>query len=198
MSKKQFYLECIKHAVTSRRGASAGIIAIILAAIASTQSPLEGAMNILLWAIPLAVFVATLILAPYHLYKTKEEKVGKLTEELHAIENARPNIILVQTENVHGNVVTATADRIVSREHPWFTRIQIANNPKSALQAVDAKIAAHIIFYDGSGKKCFPSMVGRWAETPEIAQGGQPIEIEQPTIPPTGRPYIRYWIEVSR
>lgn len=190
MSRRQFYWECIKHAVTSKLGASTGILAIILAPIASTLSPLEGTMNVLLWAIPLAVFFVTLILAPHHLYKEKENRVNELKIKLDTIENARPNMTLVETETIPGDVITREGGRIISREHPWFTRVKIANDPKSALQAVDAVIAAHITFYNSSGNKCFPTMIGRWAETPEIAQGGQPIEIEQPTIPPTGRPYI--------
>jgi len=147
-------------------------------------------MNILLWAIPLAVFVITLILAPYHLYRDKEKEQNILSEKLHAVENAHPNITLVRTENILGDVITRSAGKIVSHERPYFTRIQTANDPKSSVQAVNAKIAAHITFYDGSWNKCFPTMIGRWAETTEIAQGGQPIEIEQPELPPTGRPYI--------
>ena len=172
MSKRQFYWDCIKHAATSKTGALAGIVTVILAAIAYNQAPLEGAMNILLWAIPLAVFVITLILAPYHLYRDKEKEQNILSEKLHAVENAHPNITLVRTENILGDVITRSAGKIVSHERPYFTRIQTANDPKSSVQAVNAKIAAHITFYDGSWNKCFPTMIGRWAETTEIAQGG--------------------------
>lgn len=100
----------------------------------------------------------------------------QLIHRIRQFENKRPHMVFVKTENICGQVTTrqvvANFVEGVRVEKPWFARVQIANDPKSALQAVDAIVAAHISFYDSSGQECFSTMIGRWAETPEIAQGG--------------------------
>jgi hypothetical protein len=156
--------------------------------ISTTVGGITFAFNLLGGAtVPVWVWIALAIMG---LFIAQFLAFHKIQTELGKIKNSCPNITFIDTENVLGDVVSKQAGRIISRENPWFTRIKIANSPESTLQAVSAVIAAHITFYDSSGNKCFPTMIGRWAETPEIAQGAQPIEIEQPTIPPTGRPYI--------
>ena len=87
MGRKQFYWNCIKFAFSGGWGI-ADIVSFVLAILAGLVvwlwEPLGKLMNILVWAVPLAVFVAVvavrLILAPYHLYKKQVDEVKKLTE----------------------------------------------------------------------------------------------------------------------
>lgn len=116
--------------------------------------------------------------------------------ELYRIRNARPNIVLTDIEeNLRGNVTTQEYSSVLNKwvigeaEHPNFTRIWIANEPMNTFQEVDAiKLYSEISFYDDVGTNIFV-MGGRWAETPEIANGAQPIEIDQIDLPPNGRPF---------
>ncbi len=115
---------------------------------------------------------------------------GQMIIRIRHLEKLRPRIILVKTENVFGNVVTRRTGQTDIRERPWFARVQFANDPKSSLQGAEADIVGHIEFYDNSRQRCFFTMIGRWAETKEIADGAVAIEIDQIKLPPTGRPYI--------
>ena len=92
MDKLQFYWQCFKLAVESKLGRVAGIILIILGPIAYFVAPLRGTMNILLWAIPLAIFLAALFLIPYHMFRQKEKEVRNLKNELDNVTSARPKI----------------------------------------------------------------------------------------------------------
>lgn len=92
MDKLQFYWQCFKLAVESKLGRVAGIILIILGPIAYFVAPLRGTMNILLWAIPLAIFLAALFLTPYHMFGQKEKEVRNLKNELDNMKSARPKI----------------------------------------------------------------------------------------------------------
>lgn len=117
--------------------------------------------------------------------------------ELWHINNAKPNIVLKSIdENLQGNVITREFSSVISQtlygetEHPNFTRIWIANEPMKAVQEVEAcNIYGEITFYRDTGKNVLFTMGGRWAETKEIADGGQPIEIDQIVLPPNGRPF---------
>lgn len=81
MGMRQFYGECFLSAIKSRRGQVAGIILAILSPISYFLSPLEGAMNNLLWAIPLSVFLGiflpVLIRAPYEKYRNQARELEK-------------------------------------------------------------------------------------------------------------------------
>jgi hypothetical protein len=116
--------------------------------------------------------------------------------ELDRIRNAKPNVVLTDIEeNLPGNVTTREYSSVLNQlvigqtEHPNFTRIWIANEPMNTFQEVDAiKLYSEISFYDDVGINIFV-MGGRWSETPEIANGAQPIEIDQIDLPPNGRQF---------
>lgn len=114
--------------------------------------------------------------------------LGQLIYRIHQLEGTSPNIVIRKTENILGSVSNFVTGQ---NEYPWFLRVHIANDPKSSISGVTVnQIAGHISFYDANNKLCFEPMIGRWAETREIASGAQPIDIDQIPIPPTGRSYI--------
>jgi hypothetical protein len=121
--------------------------------------------------------------------------VAEDRSELWRINNTKPNIILKSIdENFEGSVITRRYSGVLNDmllgpvEHPNFTRIWVANSPSKSVEEVDAnRLYGEISFYNSS--KLLFSMGGRWAETQEIADGGQPIEIEQIDLPPNGRGY---------
>jgi hypothetical protein len=150
--------------------------------------PTWGWVGVLLAGLIISCFLA------FHRVRVQRDEYKKRIEGLEA---AKANMVVKVVENRKGDVVShmgadddGMGGEIFVHGHPWFTRVHIANDPSDCIEAVEVEVAAHIGFYDSSDKLCFPSMIGRWAETLEIAQGGQPIEIEQLRIPPTGRPYI--------
>jgi len=111
------------------------------------------------------------------------------------LENARPNIMLKSIDEAFlGSIVTRQIDSLSGRliekpEHPYFTRIWVANAPLKPIQSVDAtKLYGEITFYDNEGRELFV-MGGRWAQTKEIADGGQPIEINSVDLPPNSMPF---------
>jgi hypothetical protein len=157
-------------------------------------------MNDLLWALPLAVFIGTIVVgflvAPYAIYDNKQKECGALAGELNKIETMVPNFVLKKIDQSFlGNVVTTLYDESQNKvtqeiEHPYFTRIWIANDPTKPTYGVEALyVYGEIEFWDEYYKKCHFCMGGRWAETKEISQNAEPIEIEQISIPPNGRPY---------
>jgi hypothetical protein len=134
-------------------------------------------------SIVFAIFM-TLMVQEYH-------------NKLKLIENAKPNMVLKKIdENLLGDVSTRkyseslNAVIIEKPEHPYFTRIWIANEPSTTLLSADAvKMYGEIEFWDELAQRQYFTMGGRWAETKEITNGGQPIDIDQIDIPPNGRPY---------
>lgn len=168
----------------------AGLLAIIFGAIIYYHPTWGGTMNVLLWAIPLSVFVVAIVVgflcAPYYTYKELERKRDGIQSELNQIKDARPNIELVGTENIKTAIRNVRTGEILGE--PVFTQVKFANNPATPLQAVDApNVAAHIEILDKSGHLLF-NMIGRWSETKEEALGARPPEMEQISIPANGRP----------
>jgi hypothetical protein len=119
-----------------------------------------------------------------------------LEKEIRYFRDARPNIALKRIEeNFLGNLVTWQYSSLTSQwlagktEHPNFTRIWVFNDPLKPVQSVDAiNLYGEITFYDNVGSRLF-SMGGRWAETKQSIEGGQPIEMEQVTLSPNGKPF---------
>jgi hypothetical protein len=143
------------------------------------------------WPWQLHAIIGFVVFAGIMIWMVAEGRI-----ELYRIRNARPNIALTDIEeNLQGNVTTREYSSVLNKwvigetEHPNFTRIWIANEPMKAIQEVDAiKLYSEINFYDDVGINIF-TMGGRWAETPEIANGAQPIEIDQIDLPSNGRKF---------
>lgn len=126
----------------------------------------------------LIFLIAGLIIAPFFAFH-------KIQTKLSGIENARPNIVILGTENVQTPIRNLRTYEILGE--PYFTHVLFANDPLTPLQAVDAtNVAGHIDIYAKDGQHLF-DMIGRWSETKEEARGAQPIEMEQILIPPNGR-----------
>jgi hypothetical protein len=89
MSRRQFYWQWIRRAFT-RPLLWADLLAVFLAivggAVAYFWPQLAGTMTILLWLIPLSVFVilalAGLLLAPYYMQRETKQECDKLREQL--------------------------------------------------------------------------------------------------------------------
>lgn len=117
--------------------------------------------------------------------------------KLIRIRNAKPCIVLKNIdEHFEGTVTAPQWSNLYSQwligpsENTKFTRVWVANEPKHPLIATDAiKLYGEIECWDKNTQHKLFIMGGRWAETKEIANGGQPIEIDQLDIPPNGRPY---------
>lgn len=115
--------------------------------------------------------------------------------QLRNMQNSKPNIVFRKVEeHFEGKITTRrwsseTNQWLIGQsETAYFTRIWIANEPLKPIQSIDAvKLYGEISFYI-AGSLLF-EMGGRWAETKEIADGGQPIDIDQIDIPPNGRPF---------
>ena len=118
---------------------------------------------------------------------TFKNKIAELQSKLDGIKNARPNIVLFKTENFPNPIRNIATGEILGE--PWFARVQFANDPLYQIQMVEAsKVVGHVGIYGQAGQHLY-NMIGRWAETKEIAVGGQPIEIDSIDIPANGRPY---------
>lgn len=129
--------------------------------------------------LPFVVFIAFVAIAFWVIYDLKHS--------LEQIKNARPNIALIKTENFPNPIRNVRTGEILGT--PWFAQVQFANNPLSQTQMVEAsKVVGHISIYGQTGQHLY-NMIGRWAETKEVAVGGQPIEIDSIDIPANGRPY---------
>lgn len=89
MSRRQFYWQWIRRAFTRPLlwvDLFAGFLAIVGGAVAYFWPQLAGTMTILLWLIPLSVFVilalAGFLFAPYDMQKNIEEELNKLRQHL--------------------------------------------------------------------------------------------------------------------
>ena len=136
----------------------------------------------------IVVYVTQFILAPKKQRDEARKETEKLQDTLGQINNARPNMVLVRTENFPSPITNVRTGAVIGT--PWFARVQFANDPLSSLQAVDANnVAGHIEIYSQDRQHSYFKMIGRWSETKEVAVGGQPIETDQIVIPANGRPY---------
>jgi hypothetical protein len=202
MERKRFYWECAKSAFRGGWRITEGIsfgLSLLGGFLAWKLSPdLVASMNNLLWLIPLGVLIGTIIvgflLAPYNMYSAKQNEANDLGTELNKIKTMTPRFVLTKIdENFLGNVITTyrDANKVEQEiEHPYFTRIWIANDPSKPEYGVEARyVYGEIEFWNITHTTCYFRMGGRWAETKEIVQGAEPIEIEQITILPNGRPY---------
>jgi hypothetical protein len=129
----------------------------------------------------LTMLIVGLVVGPLLAFRSVNNKLKRII-------SAKPSIRITKTENVFGDVINF---RNNTREHPWFTRIHVVNDPLVATEdSEDKNVVGHISFYRRGNSKCLLEMIGRWAETQEIASGGQPIEIEQILLPPNAQPFI--------
>jgi hypothetical protein len=141
------------------------------------------------------ILTTILIISPFIAFNNMRRHRDSLMKELEDIRNAKPNIVFKRVEeNFEGSVSRRVWSNKLSQfligpsEPVNFTRIWVANEP--LISAVDAiKLFGEIQFWNESGESLLFTMGGRWAETKEIAAGGQPIEIEQMDMPPNGRPF---------
>lgn len=145
------------------------------------------------------IYVWNLFRAPYqqrndalqlaeNIRNNLQTQLDQSQTQLDQIKNARPNMVLVKTENFPFPIRSVQTGAVMGT--PWFARVQFANDPLSSLQAVEAhKVAGHIEIYSQDKQHLYFKMIGRWSETKEVAVGGQPIETEQIDIPANGRPY---------
>jgi hypothetical protein len=135
-------------------------------------------INILLWGI-IIYFIGSAAI------------IGQLTFRLHKIEHKKP-VMKLATEfwnNVEAPIRNVVTGQIMGK--PVFTHAVFVNDPKNSTEgAVAEKVIAHIEFYDVSMTKLlFPSMVGRWSETPERAQiGERVVDTNQIDLPPNAMP----------
>jgi hypothetical protein len=129
--------------------------------------------------LPFVVLIAFVAIAFWVIYD--------LNHSLEQIKNARPNIALIKIENFPKPIRNIRTGEILGT--PWFAQLKFANDPLSERQMVEAsKVVGHISVYGQAGQHLY-DMIGRWAETKEVAVGGQPIEIDSINIPANGRPY---------
>lgn len=133
------------------------------------------------------LFGIAFIIVPFIVFHKLRLRLDELQSELDGIKNARPNIALIKTENSSRPIRNVKTGEILGT--PWFARVQFANNSLSQTQMVEAsKVVGHISIYEQTGQHLY-DMIGRWAETKEVATGGRPIEIDSLDIPANGRPY---------
>lgn len=143
------------------------------------------------------ILVFILIVSPVIAFHKVRVQRDNIQEELSQISNAVPNIIFKSLDESYEGPVTKrywsnlrSGWFIGQSEYAKFTRVWIANDPENPLQAITANnLYCEIEFWDEKTSKRLFIMGGRWAETEEVAAGGQPIKIDQIDIPPNGRPY---------
>lgn len=143
------------------------------------------------------LLIVILIVTPFFIFHKLRLITEGLQKELDDIKNAKPNIVFKRLDEsylgaVQNRVYSSSLNTFLFEkpEHPYFTRIWIANDPTNKSFTVDAiKVWCEIEFWNELYNKKYFTMSGRWAEAKEIADGGQPIEIDQIDIPPNGRPY---------
>lgn len=162
MRKWRFYWECVKFAFRGGWGITdtiAGLVAIVAGIILWLFAPLGVVMNILIWAIPLVVFIITfftrLVLAPYTFYDTKHKEAKHLGDELDKIKVMTPHFVLRKVdESYYGNITTTMfinnrKEQVI--EHPYFTRVWIANEPIKPEYAAEARyVYCEIDFWNES------------------------------------------------
>jgi hypothetical protein len=113
-----------------------------------------------------------------------------------AIVNSRfsrslPNIKVLFYDNQFGAVThwNPRTKEILYAGSPIFTRLYIANDPKTSVYGMKANdVTAHIEVRDGKNKLIYPPLIGRWSDTDEIyKEGVDKALIEQISLPPNGR-----------
>jgi hypothetical protein len=113
-----------------------------------------------------------------------------LYRNLRARDNARPNLFLHHIESPVKNIRKVIIDGSGEQKiigNPHFTRIWIANIPKSPELGADANdVYANIQFFDASKHQVLPDMSGRW---PEAGQPAGSLVTQQMKIPPNGKPF---------
>lgn len=122
--------------------------------------------------------------------------VSEAKNDLNKIKIAIPNIVLKSIDkSFQGKAVNLQYSHVLSQvligstETPNFTRIWVANNPNKPIQSVDAeKLYCEITFFNSECKRMF-TMSGRWAESKEVIEGAQPMEMDQMTLLPNNRPF---------
>ncbi len=166
-----------------------GYLALVLSILSAinTYSNITGNPIAIFQVIPtwgwLTLLILGLVITPFFAFH-------KIRERLDRLENKRPCMRFVSSENVKtplwGNVREI---RMVIGE-PRFTHAIFANDPKSSIKGSTAeRVVAHLDFYDKSRSQLMFSLTGRWADTPERATVGlHVVDTNQINIAPNAMP----------
>jgi hypothetical protein len=187
VGKREFYWECIKVAFKNWLGITSAVFFVFFGALAFFRPQWGETVNIITWAIPLAVFIATLSWAPFSVFDKCAKSKEKLQKELDDIKDRQPYMCFVKAENVQAPLRDLVTGEL--RGLPWFTHAIFANAPTLSTKGATAeKVVGHVELYDDSRQLLF-SMIGRWAETPERAEvGSRVVETNQIDMAPNAMP----------
>ena len=140
------------------------------------------------------LFVMNLLATPAHMEKdaanaaaestnTLERARDRLSEHLKQIESSQPNIVVdschIVTTPLWKTTPASTAypfDRREKSGEADFAQVWFKNEPAVHTEAsVARKVVAEILFHDISlkGDPLVVQMIGRWADTPEVARLGE-------------------------
>ncbi len=112
-----------------------------------------------------------------------------LNHRLQAILNAQPNLVISNIEQHNTTIRIVDPKTDVDFGKPSFTRIWVANYPKTPEKGIIAEsVYAEIIFHNQSKQKLFV-INGKWAEGGQPALGAGSLQTQQMTIPPNRKPF---------
>jgi hypothetical protein len=142
------------------------------------------------------VMVALLLLThygPFRAYQAARRRVAGLENMFDVLETDRAKEhallpqILWQKHEVKKIPIRNVPSGLAVAE-PYFARIYLTNRPLQPSREVAEKVVAHITFKNRKGNAVIPTMIGRWADNPEVAQVGNLRQIKTIDIEPNGLP----------
>jgi len=155
---------------------------------------LNNTAAVLLWAIPLSVLVACVVVsclhAVYSLYTGTARGAAAATNRSPAIRKARPRIRFQGWETVEAPPTTTRDATAPVMGRPWLTRATFANEAdSSASDPIAHRVGARVEFYSASRERLLFAMDGRWSNASKTARVGiRAAEAKLIDLPPNGMP----------
>lgn len=162
----------------------AGIL-VLVGWVASWYFDVSGTVGLLLWLVPLTVFVTSIVVGSFYATMsplsedTSEPAVVRIGSG--ATRTAQPRIHFLGWETTEAQLPVTESGEVRTDSTPWLTRVTFANEPDVPSSGLTAyKVSGHIEFYDAARDRFLFGMVGQWSDGLEdgaVAIGEKQIDI---------------------
>jgi hypothetical protein len=160
-------------------------ILILVGWVASWYFNVSGTVGLLLWLVPLTVFVTSIVVGSVYAIKSpvpedKNEPVV-VKEGPGPIRTAQPRIHFLGWETTEAQLPVSGGGEVRTDSIPWLTRVTFANEPDLPNSGLAAnKVSGHVEFYDAARDRFLFGMVGQWSDgqdDEDVAIGEKQIDI---------------------
>jgi len=146
----------------------AGIL-ILVGWVASWYFNVSDTVGLLLWLVPLTVFVTSIGVGSFYAIKSPlPEDISEpaaVRTEPGVTMTAQPRIHFLGWETTEAPIPATGSGEVRADITPWLTRVTFANEPDVQNSGLAAyKVSGHIEFYDAARDRFLFGMVGQWSD----------------------------------